>query len=139
MKKNIITSDDILGKSVVDAQGEVLGVTQKIHIDKELKQIVGITIDQGFMRPDLFVGLECIAQFGIDTIFLNTYPRDKVVGMEVINSIGKLLGHVVSIEYKGKNRIKSIKVKLGSNETVYTSNKIREIGYNVVLKGEKEV
>ncbi|MBR9690471.1 hypothetical protein GOV08_02190 [Candidatus Woesearchaeota archaeon] len=133
---NFITSDDILGKDVVDTQGDVLGVIQKLHIDKRNKQILGITVDQGFMRPDLFIGLEHIAQFGVDTVFLNTYPKNKMKGMDVINSQGKKIGVVISLDFAGKNRLRAINVKKGvlkEPETIPIA-KIKSIGHNIILK-----
>ena len=140
MTKHIITSDDILGKEVVDVQGEVLGVIQMLHIDKNNKSILGITVDQGFMKPDLFIGLEYIQQFGIDTVFLNTFPRDKIKGMKVLSSHGKKLGTVIELEYSASNRLKTIIIKSGlrSTKTIPVS-KIREIGYNVILKDDDEL
>lgn len=135
---HIITSDDILGKDVVDVQGEVLGVIQKLHIDKNSKSIVGITVDQGFMKPDLFIGLEFIQQFGIDTVFLNTFPRDKIKGMKVLNSEGKNMGVVINIEYTSSNNLKAIMIKsgvIGTVQRIHVS-RIKEIGYNVILKDE---
>jgi sporulation protein YlmC with PRC-barrel domain len=139
MKKNIITTDDILGKEVVDAQGEVLGVIQMLHIDKSTKSIVGITVDQGFMKPDLFIGLEYIQQFGVDTVFLNTFPRDKIKGMQVLNANGKNVGVVSSINFSDSNRLKSIVVKKGFNSSneIISVSRIREIGYNVILKDDE--
>lgn len=134
---NIITSDDILGKHVIDEHGDVVGVSQKLHIDKNKKNIVGISVDQGFMKPDLFVGLEYIEQFGVDTIFLNTFPKDKVIGMAVIDAYGREVGTVKTINFSSKNVLISINVKgQGKNLITIHSSKIREIGYNVILKEE---
>lgn len=135
-EQNIITSDDILGKEVIDAQGEVLGVIQKLHIDKDKKCILGITVDQGFMKPDLFIGLEHIHQFGIDTIFLNTYPKNKIKGMDVITSNGRVIGTVKDVEFSGSNQLKSIIVKSGvlKGQKTIKASEIREIGYNIILK-----
>ncbi|PLW80560.1 hypothetical protein C0585_01885 [Candidatus Woesearchaeota archaeon] len=136
--KHIITSDDILGKDVVDAQGEILGVIQILHIDKNTKSIVGITVDQGFMKPDLFIGLEYIQQFGVDTVFLNTFPKDKIKGMKVLDSNGKQIGTVTELEYSSGNELKSIRVKKGMMKDLENIpvSKIKEIGHNVILKEE---
>lgn len=133
----IITSDDILGKDVVDTDGEVLGVIQKLHIDKVKKAIIGITVDLGFMKPDLFIGLEYIKKFGVDSVFLNTSPVDKIKGMEIIAENGKSLGYVSDVEFDDKNHLKSIKIRqkniLKENISIEAS-KIKHIGYNVMLK-----
>jgi len=36
--EEIITSDDILGKDVVDTDGDILGVVQQLKIDKKAKK-----------------------------------------------------------------------------------------------------
>lgn len=136
MTKNIITTDDILGKDVVDTQGDILGVVQKLHIDKLSKSILGITVDQGFLKPDLFIGLQYIKQFGIDTIFLNTYPINKIKGLLVLDSNGKVLGHVSDFELSKNNQLSSINLKSGQYHediTIFTKN-IKEIGHNIVLR-----
>ncbi|OVE75006.1 hypothetical protein BVX95_00605 [archaeon D22] len=140
MNPNIITSDDILGKEVVDAQGEVLGVIQMLHIDKKSKTITGITVDQGFMKPDLFVGLDNIQQFGIDTVFLNTFPNDKIKGMQVLDSEGKKIGVVTGLEFTSSNNLKSLIVKIGviGGNKIIPIKRVREIGYNVILKEDSE-
>ena len=137
MKREIITSDDILGKDVIDTDGEVIGVSTKIHIDNRNKQIVGITVDQGFMKPDLYIGLEYIRTFGVDTIMLSTSPKSKVRGLNVLDSSGKKVGVVDDVISIGKtNRFKGMKIKekAFSKPFMIRSKDIKEIGYSVILK-----
>ena len=134
---NIITSDDILGKDVIDSDGEIVGVSMKIHIDNRSRQIIGITIDQGFMKPDLYIGLEYIRMFGIDSILLNTTPKSKVRNLKVLDSRGKQLGTVKDVVSIGKtNRLSGINVrqKAFSQPFFIKSKDIKEIGYSVILK-----
>ena len=135
--QNIITSDDILGKDVIDSDGEIVGVSTKIHIDNRSKQIIGLTIDQGFMKPDLYVGLEYIRTFGVDSVLMNTSPKSKVRGLNVLDSFGKKVGYVVDVVSIGNtNRIKGVVVreKALSRPFVIKSSDIKEIGYSVILK-----
>ena len=136
-KKKIITSDDILGKEAVDTDGEILGVVMKLHIDKQNKKMVGITIDQGFMKPDLFVGMNYIKNFGVDTVFLNRVPVDKLKGLEVINAKGKLLGKVIDVKSQRHKVTEIIVSKKGvsRDKFVIESKFIKEIGESIVLKG----
>ncbi len=97
MDQNSITSDDILGKEAVDADGEIIGIVVKLHISKEHKNLQGITIDQGFMKPDLFIGMHYVKNFGIDAIFLNRVPPNRFKGLYVYNHLGKVLGHVKTV------------------------------------------
>ena len=137
-KSNITTSDDLLGKDVIDCDGEIIGVSTKIHIDNRTKQITGLTIDQGFMKPDLYIGLEYVKTFGVDSILLKTSPKSKIRGLNVLSSCGKKIGVVSDVISIGKtNRIKGIKVKENafSKHFIIRSRDIKEIGYSVILKG----
>jgi len=127
-KKKIITSDDILGKDAVDPDGEVLGVVTKLHIDKKTKQITGITIDEGFMKPDLFVGIRHIKNFGIDSVFLSKVPTKKYIGLKVFDSEGRLIGRVKKIISK-RHKVNSIEIPKG----IIPSSDIKEIGASVIL------
>ncbi len=136
-KQDIITSDDILGKDVIDSDGEIIGISTKIHIDNKTRQLIGVTIDQGFGKPDLYVGLEYIRTFGIDSILLTTSPKSKVRGLKVLDSFGKTVGYVEDVLSIGKtNRFKGIKVKKGtlSKPFIVRSKDIKEIGHAVILK-----
>jgi len=134
----IITSDDILGKEAVDTDGEILGVVIKLHIHNKEKYIVGITIDKGFMRPDLFVGIDFIHMFGVDAVFLNTVPGQKFKGLMVLSARGEVIGHVrdvirekartteLIVAYRGKY--------LKKKQLNIPISKVKEIGESVVLK-----
>ena len=134
--ENTITSDDILGKQAVDPDGEILGIVMKIHISKDTKQVLGITIDQGFMRPDLFIGLNYIKNFGVDSVFLNRVPVDKFKGMDVIDANGRALGKVKAVNAK-RHKVKEITVsKKGAvgKQFIVSASDISAIGGSVVLK-----
>ena len=133
-KKIIITSDDILGKDAVDPDGEVLGVITKMHIDKGNKKIVGITIDMGFMKPDLFIGLNYIKNFGIDSVFLSKIPTSKYVGLKVIDANGKPVGKVKKVKSL-RNKVDAIFISKG----MISVSDIEEIGVKIVLKPKYKV
>jgi sporulation protein YlmC with PRC-barrel domain len=137
-KRKIITSDDILGKEAVDPDGEILGIVMKLHIDKESKRLIGITIDQGFMKPDLFIGMQYVKNFGVDSVFLNRVPVTKFKGLDVITSNGKLVGKVKDIKAK-RHKVQEIivarkGVNLSREWLVIAASDIEEIGESVVLK-----
>lgn len=137
LKKNIITSDDILGKDVIDSDGDIIGVSSKLHIDSRSKLIVGITIDQGFMKPDLYVGLEYVKTLGVDSLLLKSSPKSKIKGLDVLDSKGKKVGFVGDVLSIGRsNRFKGIVVKQSrfSKGFVVKSKCIKEIGFSVILK-----
>jgi sporulation protein YlmC with PRC-barrel domain len=137
-EQDVITSDDILGKNAVDSDGAILGTIVKIHISKKSKLITGITIDMGFMKPDLYVGIDYIKHFGIDAIFLNSIPADKFKGIKVLTSDGVEIGFIKKVlVYKKKIKEVVIKTKDGVfsyAETTIPSKFIKKIGNSVILK-----
>lgn len=135
-KKKIITSDDILGKDAVDPDGQVLGVVIKMHIDKEFKKITGITIDEGFMKPNLFVGISYIKNFGVDSVFLSKIPTQKYIGLKVIDSKGKEIGKVKKVRAK-RYKVNAIEVSAGIRKrSLIFSSEIKEIGEKIILKAD---
>lgn len=130
-----ITTDDILGKEVIASNGEIIGVVQKLHVEATTKTITGITIDEGFMKPDLFIGLEFIKQFGIDSIFLSIVPKQKFIGLHVYDNRGKSIGIVVEIETaRNSAKIKKMIVKQGFAKKEISAKDIKKIGSSVLLK-----
>ena len=134
MKDEIITSDDILGKEALDPEGEFLGIVMKIHIHRERKELVGVTIDQGFMKPDLFVGLESIEKFGIDALFINRIPLKKYIGKNVISSDGRKIGEVSNVT-EARGILEKIEIiDANKKKKEIHSSRIASLGSNVVLK-----
>lgn len=133
-----ITSDDILGKEALDPEGQVLGVVVKLHIDRIEKKITGITIDQGFMKPDLFVGIDYVKTLGVDAILLNTIPFEKYKGLKVLNSDGSENGVVEDVISKnGKLEFLIVKTSinpLSKDRNKIPASKIQEIGDKILLK-----
>ncbi len=134
----IITTDDILGKTAVDPYGELLGVVVKLHIDNNTKSLAGITIDQGFTKPDLYVGMDHVKHFGVDAVMLSTIPYHKLKGLHVLNAQGELLGVVKEVGLKD-GRISSIAVlkrhgSIKKDVTEILASDIKEIGQAILLK-----
>ncbi len=135
---NGITTDDILGKQAVDSEGGILGVILKLHVDPVKKIFTGLTVDQGFLKPFLFIGIDLVANFGVDAVFLNVVPPDKYIGMEVLSPDGRIVGKVKSVKSSG-NILSEITVSLSGaglkKETATIgASRILEIGARVVLK-----
>ena len=51
-----ITSDDLLGKDVIDLGGKFIGISEKVLIDPDSLDFIGIGVDKGF-------GKTCYIQF----------------------------------------------------------------------------
>lgn len=138
MKKvnnDLVTSDEILGKEVVNNEGEIIGIVQKIHLNRYSKEIIGITVDEGFMKPDLFIGVENVKLFGIDAVFLNTSSDLKYRGLDVFSSEGEIRGTVYEVvKYPKSGKIKEIVVKKGLKTVIVPAKDIKSIGLNVILK-----
>lgn len=133
--KNITTSDEILGKEVVNLEGEIIGIVQKLHIDRNTKKIIGITADEGFMKPNLFLGIENIKLFGIDAVFLNTTPKIKFRGLKVFNKTGELIGTVQEVIMTPRSsKIKELIIKNNFKTEKIPAKSIKSIGVNVILK-----
>ena len=136
--QEITTSDDILGKEAIDPDGTILGIVTKLHIGKDDKKVTGITIDMGFMKPDLFVGVDYIKQFGIDAILLKKVPPHKFKGLSVMTSDGKPAGKIKDVLLRGdqiKEFVVSSSRMFGKDYTI-TFKDIKEIGEKIVLKSK---
>ncbi|MCB9361978.1 PRC-barrel domain-containing protein [Candidatus Woesearchaeota archaeon] len=141
MKEAIITADDIVGKEAVDPHGAVLGVVVKLHIDTRSKQITGITVDLGFLKPDLFVGIDYIHHFGVDAVLLNKVPAERFRNMRVIAVDGTEIGHVkdVVLEDSVITQLTVIPLhKKAFSKVLYhiPVSEIKEIGASVILRKE---
>lgn len=139
---NTITSDDILGKTALDPYGEPLGVVVKLHIDNDNKTITGITIDQGFVKPDLFVGLDHIRHFGVDAVLLNTIPYSRLHNLRVLSSKGEYLGTVKNINVEN-HKLASVtlakrKGLAKAEELEVKAAQIKEIGQTIILRKKAE-
>ncbi len=131
-----ITSDDILGKMALDPSGDIVGIITEIHIDKNSKLITGISVDQGFMKPSLFIGLNHIQKFGVDAIFLKKIPFEKIKGLNILNYKGDFLGFVDDVIIK-RHKIKEIvakKSKMSQEFVIIPSAHIKEVDNEIILK-----
>jgi sporulation protein YlmC with PRC-barrel domain len=135
-KKEIITSDDILGKDAVDPDGSVLGGVTKVHVDRKKMKIVGITIDMGIMKPDLYIGINHVKSFGDDAVLLKKVPAPKFKGIKVLTAEGKVLGKVIDMVIHNST-IKEFTITnrriLGKRLGIKYSE-IKEIGDSIILK-----
>ncbi len=141
MADEMITSDDVLGKDAVDPDGEIIGVIMKLHIRKHEKTLVGLTVDQGFMKPDLFIGIDCVKRFGVDTVFLSRIPYDKYKGTKVLSSDGAPVGYVREIRLK-RHHPESIVLDLAQGmirkqECIIPASDIQEMGERIILRKKK--
>jgi len=132
-----ITSEDILGKDVIDAEGGFIGVAEKIFIDPKLMNFIGISVDKGLIKSGLTIGKSYIDKVTDHAIFLKIRVVYDIKGMLVFDKNGKRVGKVSSIDlYGNKNKIKRLYVKSRSffkEKILIPEDYIENIGDNVIL------
>ena len=134
-----ITSDDILGKNVIDSQGGLAGVAEKLFIDPHTLNVIGIEVDKGVLHKGLTIGKGYIKKITPHAIFLNTTIVYEMKGMQVFDVNGAHVGKVKSIDMYGmKNAIKGIEVghRMGRNLLV-PKEVIMTVGENIMLNVPK--
>jgi sporulation protein YlmC with PRC-barrel domain len=134
-----ITSDDILGKDVFDTNGGIMGVAEKIFIDKETLNIIGIEVDKGILHKGLTIGKGYIKRITPHAIFLKTSIAFEMKGMTVFDVNGVKVGKVSDVTLQGsQNIIKSIEVRTGMLKRITINNSsIASVGDNVFLNLKK--
>lgn len=134
-----ITSDDILGKNVIDSQGGLAGVAEKLFIDPVTLNVLGIEVDKGILHKGLSIGKGYIKKVTPHAIFLNTTIVYEMKGMQVFDINGAHLGKVKSVELYGwRNVIKGIHVGSRLKGTLFVPKEaIATVGENVLLNVPK--
>jgi len=135
-----ITSEDILGKNVIDAEGGFIGVAEKIFIEPKHMNFIGISVDKGIIKKGLTIGKNYIDKITDHAVFLKIRVVFDIKGMLVFDKDGKKVGKVSSIDlYGNRNKIKKIYVKpsfrlFSFKEKIAISEELIEnIGDNVLL------
>jgi len=137
----MITSDDILGKDVIDLDRKIIGVVEKVLINPKSLDFVGIEVDKGFLKKGLSIGKSYISEITEHAVFLNIKVVYEIKGMIVFDKFGKEVGKVADIELWGqKNKLKKIYVKCGVMKKQFEVpvEMIETIGANVILNESKE-
>ena len=140
-----VTSDDILGKEVIDLDGRFIGITEKIFINPETLDFVGISVDKGFLRKGLSIGSKFIEKVASHAIFLKISLSNEIKGLKVFDKNGKNIGNVVGVNLIGSgNEIHAIEVAstIGSigvgKKLVILSKYIDKTNYNILLNVSKK-
>ncbi|MFC1648599.1 PRC-barrel domain-containing protein [Nanoarchaeota archaeon] len=137
--KGTITSDDVLGKDVIDSEGEFIGIVEGLHLHPEKTEVVGIAVDKGFLRRGFALGKDHIKRVTRHAVMLNTSLVFKYKGMTVFDVEGKRLGKVIGMELKdSENKVKNILMKRGLKKVTIPSNLIKSADNNIFLKIRRE-
>lgn len=135
-----ITADDLLGKTVIDSEGGILGVTNQLLIHPTKLELSGIAVDKGFLKKGLLIGKDHLDRVTKHAIFLDTVPGTLIKGLTVYDVDGAKAGRVTEVTlYPGTNRIASLTIKI--NEKMYgviPAEMIAQIGTSVLLKKKKK-
>mgnify|MGYP001612661093 CR=1 FL=1 len=142
---SVITSEDILGKDVIDTNGSFIGVVEKVLIDPSSLNFVGISIDKGFLTKGLTLGKNYIQRITDHAVFLKIRVAYEIKGMQVFDMNGKIIGRVSSIDLYGtKNKIVSINVRpevmsIFRKEITIPYKYVKNVGDNIVLNIQLEI
>jgi len=140
-----INSEDILGKEVIDFDGNFIGVVDKVLIDPKLLDFVGISIDKGLLKKGLTIGKNYINKITTHAVFLKIKVAFEAKGKIVFDRDGRKVGIVSSIELNGnKNNIVNIIVRptlaslILKKEIRIPAIYIENVGENVMLNVSRE-
>ena len=139
--ENAITSEDLLGKDVLDKDGVLVGVTNKLYVDPESIEVLGISIDKGFLRSGLLIGAEHIEQVTPHAVFLRIRPAFRLKGMHVFDKDGARVGAVTAVSLTDDySQISSIQVKPSrfSKPVEIPGSAIESVEDNVLLHVHKD-
>ncbi|MCA9485684.1 MAG: PRC-barrel domain-containing protein [Nanoarchaeota archaeon] len=139
--ENAITSDDILGKDVVDVGGNFIGVVDKVLIDPKKLDLIGIEVDKGFLKKGLSIGKGYIKRVTDKVVFLNIKVAFEIKGMLVFDNLGAKIGSVSEVKLVGnRNKIGRLFVRQGIGKELIEiqAELIETIGHNVMLNVSKK-
>ncbi len=137
--ENIYTSDDILGKEVIDSEGNFLGVAEKLFIDKTSMDFIAIAVDKGLVKKGLVIGRGYIERIAEYAIFLKTPIFLELKGSLVFDKDGEKIGKINQVVCKGnQNSIKELIVSVGFNKIItIPAENISTINKNTILNKSK--
>jgi len=125
-----ITSEDVLGKDVIDSNGLFLGVSDKLYIEPKTLRVLGISVDKGFLRKGMIIATTYIREVAKHAIFLNIQPLFLLKGKEVFDCHGGKVGKVTAVEaVRDTNRVAAIIV----GQSRIPLRDIGMIGKNIML------
>jgi len=93
-----ITSEDVLGKNVIDSNGRFLGVSDKLYIEPKTLRVLGVSVDKGFLRKGMIIATHYIREVAKHAIFLNIQPLFLLKGKQVFGCHGGKVGKVTAVE-----------------------------------------
>lgn len=140
LPSNAITSEDILGKDVLDTDGVNIGVVDRLFLNPDSVDILGISVDKGFLRDGLIIGTKHIAEITDHAIFLNIRPAFRLQGSHVFDVDGDLVGSVKEVALnEAQNSIEELVVKPRfAKPFTINGQYIAKVEDNVILNVDSE-
>ena len=133
--ENAFTSDELLGKDVIDGKGDFIGVVEKVFIDSKTLDFAGISVDKGFLRRSFVIGSGYIRKITKYAVFLKTSIVFQIRSMSVFDRDGKKIGIVKNVILNGsKNSIREVIVRTRLLKTITIPRAyIETLGSNLIL------
>ncbi|MDO8428402.1 MAG: PRC-barrel domain-containing protein [Candidatus Diapherotrites archaeon] len=105
MKETFLESDfggaipvkDLIGKSVITAEGKQIGKIGEVLIDPIDLCLRGLVVRRGLITTDLFISKDYIKNLSKDRVELSADPFIESTEIKVFNVNGKQIGKVKSI------------------------------------------
>lgn len=135
LPSNAITSEDILGKDVLDRDGVLVGVVDRLYLNPETVEILGFSVDKGFLRDGLIIGTDHIQEITAHAVFLSIRPSFRLRGASVFGVDGGLVGTVSEVVLASdSNEIAELVVRVRRKQSVRIPKEIIDtIDENVLL------
>lgn len=136
-----ITTDDLLGKDVIDADGVLVGITNKVFVDPKTIELLGINIDKGFLQTGLIIGSEHVQHVTKHAVFLSITPGFQLKGAHVFDVEGGLVGSIVGVALTDDYaHISSLTIKPGRFKATFDipGSAIQKVGENVLLSVHRD-
>jgi sporulation protein YlmC with PRC-barrel domain len=127
----------LIGKKVMSKDGKNIGKVKSFHLHPTDLTIEGIKVDPGWFEADHYIGGNYIQKMTDEAIVLSMVPVTEYIGLNVLDSEGKKVGTVASVNRSRKsNRLLSINVDSNhfEEELKIPADYISAIGHGIVLK-----
>jgi sporulation protein YlmC with PRC-barrel domain len=142
MIKGSVTAEDILGKDVIDASGMVVGVSERLYIDPKTLDIIGLSVDKGFLQKGFVVGKNYIKEVTTHAVLLTIKPSILLKGKIVMDKKGNKVGKVKAVELSnGTNTIAALIVSsglFGLRKIRVPAEQVEKKEQNIILNVTKE-
>ncbi len=106
-----ITAEDVLGKDVVDPEGDFIGVTNQLFIDPKTLEVLGVSVDKGFLKAGLVIGADHIKEVTEHAVLLKTSPAHRLQGMSVFDTDGARVGTVTDVLVTDEGELTGMRIR----------------------------